>query len=675
MYNKKLSELISSTNIVTNLQNKNTKEENNSFIKIEFYRDGSYKDIYTPYNLSYDSYNDFREILDLILPINNDYFFVEEINETTIEERRIDKIMENNILRRLNEKDEQKFKKFKIRKIKRNLEKDEDENGFLVNDENSEDKYYIKEKESEIIEPEEVDQEKEEEKNTTILMTKKESKKNITKIHIYKDSAVYSDLNFFRGSGKIKNIYIDFNKSNNAIQNYRSITHINLTRQNLTEYEDKYIYNKNNYIERRSDLIDRNETNKTEITIDSSNISSIISIAEQNIINIITFSGGEIIDKIYEKYINKFDYEQDNSTTKMKRRLKNLISNDDFNNYEIIEIDNNKRNLEELNEVKKYYGLKMQSQRKDIVKLNFLGKDISLGIVNSYYPDTGESYNYLKLDIDKRSIINKPLQTFTTNEHIIIENIQQMGYKLIESTFSSHKNLEEKNTKESQIIHNIFEKLTGTLNFNGDIRPKYSYIEDYYKLLFDNTEKYQREKDDLLNSFKKIKNNIVNNINSKTIFNSSELNINKYLSNFKNNIINEINSKIYNINETIMEINEEIINNKGKGFHPYLYEYYRKVMGEINNYINIGIDKNLKSQLVKGENSYISKINDKINNKINFNKIESLLNSINTNIIFDKIFSRKEKDDIINYLKFFQNLVRNNADNTSIQLNSSFKKD
>ena len=104
------------------------------FLRLEFYQNGSYRNIYRPKDLSQKSFDEMKEFLDVIIPqISNETF-------ETVEEKR-----KENIKAKLAKLSENKDKK--IYKIRRRLDQNEKEekNGMKVKDKdtNSNDSYYI----------------------------------------------------------------------------------------------------------------------------------------------------------------------------------------------------------------------------------------------------------------------------------------------------------------------------------------------------------------------------------------------------------------------------------------------------------------------------------------------------------------------------------------------------
>jgi len=85
-------------------------EETMPFLKISFYKDGTYKNINRPYSLSENNFKEMKEFLDLIIPkITNDSIFVKKIDQEIIEKVREDiqisnSLNDDNAFRNLNEK-------------------------------------------------------------------------------------------------------------------------------------------------------------------------------------------------------------------------------------------------------------------------------------------------------------------------------------------------------------------------------------------------------------------------------------------------------------------------------------------------------------------------------------------------------------------------------------------
>ena len=663
--------------IINEIKNYDSEEDDleiNPLLKALFYKDGSYKEIFIPKNLSDENYHECKELLEIILPKLSKDLFVEKINETTIEEKEAKQLDDNqNRLKNMNKANETDIKV--LRFLRKMDEQNPEKNGIEVQDENSNETYYIDIQINEISGLEE----DEEKRNTTILNQKELIEDNTTKIDTYKKSSIYSDDMKFEGSKMIKNISTLIDESTGFIKEIFARTFTNVSKQNYSQEADKEIYNENNYLSEVDLVYNDNQTdneNETNINFkyDIDNVTSIISNIYQHIVIYSSLNDKELIKEIYTKFVDKYEFEKNSPTTRILRRLRNLESLENEHKYEINKIK--KRYLEEEEEDNtKFYGLRTISHRKDIFQTNFLGVDIALGLVNSYYPNIGQSFVYFKMNFGKYEYSQK-LKSFRTNEKIITENLQQMSFQLLKYMKLTQINLESKNA----IIFQKINKLFGNISEIGipnkiQQKPKYFDIQDFYKIFTSNKDKFKVDIDDFINSLLIIKNNLENYNNSEISFNSSENELNNYLSIFIRNVTNKLNKRIENITKIIVKINKEIENNKEKGFPPYLYEDYRSTIEEIALYLKKSIEKYIKSQLNNGEIEYIYKIKDEMNKIINYNKINILDNSINGNEIMNYLFSNEEKSNILSHLNSIKDLLQNNTISmTNLSITSFGKK-
>ena len=144
--NKELNDIIFNNNkLMRNLQkkldNNDIQEEEQiiPFLKVVFYKNGSYKNIYRPYNLPEKSYNELKEMLDIIIPKISHNTLVDKIDSETIQKKIKEKQMANLKAKAL--KKNNKIKKLNYIKIKRKVDEIEElnKNGIKVKDKNSTD--------------------------------------------------------------------------------------------------------------------------------------------------------------------------------------------------------------------------------------------------------------------------------------------------------------------------------------------------------------------------------------------------------------------------------------------------------------------------------------------------------------------------------------------------------
>ena len=543
---------------------------------------------------------------------------------------------------------------------------------IIVKDKNINDNYYV---DSEIdCYTNLVDGEEDANKTSDNNSTKID--KYLTKYDSYIESGIYSDFSKYRGSNKKTNFSTIIDESKGFVKEIFARTYINLSKQEFLKQTDKEIYSEDNYI-KELDLIDINKEiivskdskvfnsnninennineayqgNSTFANIenykDDNNTGYIYNILDANYASSIldyyiiinsSFFDEKLIKKIYSNYLDKFDYQSSNLSSTILNKLKELMHSEHANKYKIIEGDEI-RALEEY-EKSDYYGLKKFSRRKDFFQTNFLGLDILLGLANTYYPSTGQAYNAFKIDIGDFKI-SQSIKSFSTNEPIIIENIQQMGFKLLGLIYSTHLHLEERKNENSEKINSVMEKIIDS----GFIEKKSFFLdlESFYELLAKNKIQYQEIINEFHNNLELIKNYQVN----ISIFNHYNNNLKDCFYLFIDNAISEINRKFEDINATISLINEEIDKNKNVGFHPYLFEDYRGILQKIKSFFN---NLDIKFLLEEKENLNEYQIKDRTNELLNFNEINVIQNLIEDNEIFDYIYTKNEKNFMLSYI-------------------------
>ena len=646
------------------------EEKVKPFLKLEFYKNGSYRNIYRPFNLSQQRFSEMKEFLDIIIPkISNETF-------KTIEEKKKEYIKAKLAL--LSQNKDKKI--FKIRRRLNEGEK-EKEKGVEVKDLNSNDTYYLEsdyQNYSNLIE-------NEEELKTNRkkpIITKIGN--NETQLNNSQDSAVYSDFTKFRGSNITKDISTIID-SNNTVKEIFFKSFMKLSKQEYLRRTDDEIYDSNNYLEERKLLVNESEINVTdpntklnEIEEENDNVTEVIynmndaesiySIIDEHIKINSTYYNRELIKDIYNNYLDNFIYENDkNSTLKLLRSLQNILPLKDIYEYEIIEVNEKRRNLEVDEEENKYfYGLKKSSYRKNVFQTNFLGLDIALGIADTYIPSKGQSKVYFKMDLGDFKISHE-INSFKTNQPIIIENIQQMSFKLLQMMYLTHKNLEERNVLYKEKISNLIKNLLENGSINIIIDDKFTNIEEYYSLILNNGNSFKNQIEYLINNFTKINRNLTEQTNSSNLFNLSQNILENYFKNYIINITEQINNGIEEIKDIINEMNDEV-KNKTELIQPFLLEDINSLIKQIRTYINKELEKSIIKQLNEGKLYYNCEMKEKINEITNLNKINFLENIIQSNSIFNSIFSKEKK----NYIASNITSIKNMFINITSSLNSLF---
>ena len=135
----------------------------------------------------------------------------------------------------------------------------------------------------------------------------------------------------------------------------------------------------------------------------------------------------------------------------------NNINPDDIN----IEIQkSNLRFTSENSNNEAYYGLKYFIDSKETYVISAMGLKINQRIYSKIDPSTGKLSTYIEITVGKTKIkINYP--DYQTNLNIIIQNTNQLAYKLIQLMLDTNTGLKEKN---QQIIKPIKEMEISTTN-------------------------------------------------------------------------------------------------------------------------------------------------------------------------------------------------------------------
>ena len=188
--------------------------------------------------------------------------------------------------------------------------------------------------------------------------------------------------------------------------------------------------------------------------------------------------------------------------------------------------------------------------------------------------------------------ISHEIKSLRTNQPIIIENIQQMSFKLLQMMYLTHQNIQEKNKIYHQKISSIIKKLLDNTNLNIDVPNKFTKKEDYYSLITNNNETFKNQYLYLSNNITEINKDLLN----ITIFDSLKENIKIYFDNYTNNITGGMNIRIEEMKKIIIEIREELQNNT-ELIEPYLFEDINSIIEQTESYLNEDYNKILKKQL------------------------------------------------------------------------------
>lgn len=682
--------------LLRNLQEADEEEENEDavapFFKLEFFLNGTYRNIYAPENLSEINYKEMKTILDLVIPkISNRLYSnlyndtdsllnLNNTNTTLVDELKSFESLinetenSNNDIygRRLSNNNGHRTKK-RIR-IKRklqinetNLEDEEsvkDSRIAVVDEETNETKYF----EGSVFEDVEIQDDLQEtaSNNTAEIVDTGEGGQIL---NVNKQSELYSDYGKFRGSDSNTNISIVL--ENGEIKEIFSTMVINMKRQEYQEPGGEEVADTDSFFAKESEPVQKDikaSVTDTDTPINNTEGAPVIynldfsdSMEVTQDTRIVMNSSKideNLIENIYDKYLNNFVYEEDNPTTRILRTLKEASP---IEIIDIYEDDEQREKLRRLNidlTGEKYYGLRKTGSTKDVFKSDILGQDIKATFTNEYEPSTGKSGVYFRLNVASLSK-DIYLSSSESNQHIITENVQQMTYKLIRMIYESYQNLEKRN---NDYINEISSKVKSVNQkiLNTNIGVKYQTIDGYYSLIKDNTEKLTPKIIWLLFQLTQINSNFTVNIN-KADFKENEKLLYNNLSGYIDNITDEVQKKIEVINKTISEIDFSKIN-------PNLYEAFNELIEQIKNFINYDLIKYLKSQIKNERQNYTLEIKEKIDKIINSNQLNIIQNIIDNNEIAQIIFSKDDFKSLSPLLKDIKNLIESNISYSHIKI-------
>ena len=180
------------------------------------------------------------------------------------------------------------------------------------------------------------------------------------------------------------------------------------------------------------------------------------------------FINEEINKQLVYDYFDSFEY----------HLYKDEINNFDF----VIEVEDNDGDNRLLSESENsdnsYYGMKMITYMKQLYKYNLIGMKMESQMYSEINPSTGrlDVYTIMKFG-NKNSKIKVKEQI--SNNHIIIERTNQMGFKLLQLLNQTNNELIERNENYTEII------LEFETNFTNYFKEYYDYSNLFRKSLND----------------------------------------------------------------------------------------------------------------------------------------------------------------------------------------------
>ena len=634
-----------------------TEENNNCFIKIEFYENGEIKNIFTPQNFTLYNMIFFDDIIKLIIPKLSKNLYIDDFNERyeilsnlTNDDEEEDEIDQDNYEEEIENNSED------LRNLTEGNFTDENFNDGNFTDENItneniNDFNLTNEMESEnflsspLFESDKINIRGVNYLNNSNNDTNKIS--NLTQFSLEELSNDEARLD----NSELKTVIYSTIDEEGKLISIREIQNLIMKQSEIMSGEDREddlnnllnseIYNENNMIS--------NDYNESEDFIGKDFSLNLSNISMENINNIVLydcFSNDHFNGLIY-KYFDNFIYTIYNTSNSNDSNLRilqikesfikeNNLNNNDIDvgltkeNSKLIKKKTKLRNLDEI----KYYGLKNFETKKEIYKYNILGLKMEGIIISEIQIASGIVKNYCRIIFGFINIKFK-LSDLQTNLHIIIDKTNKMIYNLISLLYQSNLDLIERNKNYGNIRVEI-EKNTSNLfkedfDYSGLFRES---LDDLYEQVKDFSGEFFKELIILINrvyeNFTEIlesaKNDNYDTLNQIRIVTKNEYidyikRMSEIISNFENKTllfldnIYDIVDAIYDGKQLFKNFIKNLFKAVEKGIITFKYDikdYIEEIIGELlylTDFLSININKNeiLKRAIEEQERNITTK--------------------------------------------------------------------
>ena len=652
----------------------------NPFFKIEFYKNGIIRNISIPegFNISYMT--SMKTLLNLTIPKLSKDFYVDNI--------------EDQLNKNINQKNKE---------IEEEDEEDEEvELRFLnINEDND------TQINSEQILASQSDN-NELNANTDLMQIEKiknEKNENISKITELVLNNINNEYAIMEGgtTNTTRTFYINENSGSLVKIEENSIFKLD-NQNNEDDEEDPIIHgniNDNNNLLQINDIIQNQTSNLNDkkfikpdfILNTTKNVTILDPVDDPNIFNKLS------------NHFKSFKYSEFNKNNSYDKILRLLSIKDKSSDDIRIEIINHKirKTVDDVAEIS-YYGLKKHITPIEIIREHLMGINMNQEITTEFDPSSGLISSYVIINLG--NIIYKvSFPQYQTNLNIIIENINQFAYCLIQLIGETDSKLKKQNNVITGTLHNAGKESMRLLEVSND----FSHILEeplnniYDQMTFSTTNYFT----DLINIIKEMHNKfslILNDAKTNKYEKFNEIrkitkeeyityieNITYILENFYNNTldyINDIGNELKNINnfqidalfDIIDSINDckEIMENFNfrlfdsieRGIIQFKYdlnEYFEIVIGSllyVTEFLSVNINKNeiLKKSIDEQKRNEVQILLKDFRYIIN-QIIDLLLNNIHTDYEFE--FSENIQNSIkyknIHKINDYLFLINNNS--------------
>jgi len=402
-------------------------------------------------------------------------------------------------------------------------------------------------------------------------------------------------------------------------------------------------------------------------------------------VNILDPINNQNIFKKLSNHFNSFKYSEFNKNNYVQNLRLLSIKNKSSDDIIIENLNSKIRKTKDEDIEKYYYGLNKVSDPRQITSENLMGIEMSQWVTSELDPSTGlvNSYVTIKLGYFK---YNFYFPQYQTNLNIIIQNINQFAYSLIQLILQTNSELKDKIEVITIPIHKFGIETTSLLKVNNDFSNilKEPLNKIYEQMSLSTTNSFT----DLINIIKEMHNKyslILNDVKKNKYEKFNEIReitkdeyikyiqkITNSLDNFYNNSLNyikDIESEIKNINnleiDVLFDINDSINESKEilenfnyklfdsieRGiilFKSELNEYFQIVIGSllyVTEFLSVNINKNeiLKKSIKEQERNEVQILLKDFRYIIN-QIIDLLLNNIHSDYEYE--FSENKKDSI-----------------------------
>ena len=626
--NKKGSSNLRRAEEVNNILDYSENNSTEPFFKIDFYKNGKIKDIYIPEGFNLTNMLNMKSILNLTIPKLSLDLYVSNIEEE------FNKLMNEN-----NKIDEEEEKNSSNRFLNEDEDANYTQNMFLSADSMDLNYDFMQ----------------------SDLLNSSENK-SINQLKEMKYGNVNNEFITFSGSQINTSIIYLVDEEKGRLQSIQQIDKLILS--NNTDSSGDEVRNDNN-------IYNLNEINLEEVeqnmTTEFPKIeSSSFVVTKVNNINCSYINDSSLFDKL-NFHFNSFKYEKfdENKNSDINLRLlaiKEKFVKDNNLNYENVEVEllskKRLRELKEENENKKYYGLQNFINSKETYKYNMMGLNLKQNVYTELIPSNGKIKKYIDIILGKVNVrVNLP--DTQTNLNIIIQNVNQLSYKMIELILDTNQNIKKKSNEYIEPIIEMEKNTTKLISefddfsniLRGPLNNMYNEIKNFTSGLFN----------ELIDLIKNIHQNytlILNNIikDKYEIFNEiRKITKNEYI-NYINNMINNL-ENFYN--DTLKFLND--IRNELSNINDFQIDVLYDIIDSINDSIELfeQFNKKLFLSIEKGIITFKFELINFIENLIgDLLYITDFLScNINENEFIVKSLDEHTRNESILLLKDFRNII------------------